>query len=72
MSLLNQPPKSLLQTNASLRRQVRGSTTGISEARTCEERTWRISNLEILAMKFAFQTFLKYQNLTSEWDYDYC
>ena len=72
MSLLNQPPKSLLQTNASLRRQVRGGTRGIGEARTCEERMWRINNLEILAMKFTFQTFLKDQNLTSEWDHDYC
>lgn len=65
MSLLNQPPKSLLQTNASLRRQVRGGTRGIGEARTCEERMWRINNLEILAMKFAFQTFLKDQKLAS-------
>ena len=65
MPLSNQPPKSLLQTNTSLRRQVRGGTTGIRETRTYEEGMWRINNLEILAMKFAFQTFLKDQNLTS-------
>ena len=44
---------------------MRGDTTGIRETRTYEERMWRINNLEILAMKFAFQTFLKDQNLTS-------
>ena len=33
--------------------------------RTCQKRKWLISKLELLVVNLAFQTFIKYQKITS-------
>ena len=64
MSLINQPPQFMLHTDASLTGSgavIQGKCiigTWISQE------IWHIKELELLSVKFAFQTFLKDQKLT--------
>ena len=64
MSLINQPPQFMLQTDASL------TGSGVVIQGKCisgtwlSQEIWHIKELELLSIKFAFQTFLKDQKLT--------
>ena len=64
MSLINQPPQFMLQTDASLTGSGAVIQGKCISGTWLSQEIWHIKELELLSIKFAFQTFLKDQKLT--------